>query len=312
MATHAARQVANLKQVHIKMVPSPRTLVESQLVLGAMRKFGEVSYFLNLKNTPSPRAMNTGRSALVIFETVDARNAAVEASPLIIPIPSLSKLLPESSMLNSGKESYPTKSTLAKPRIKARTREARRNRERAKKKRQNLADYDGDDSSPAPSILCYVEPSHHDHNVAVMQNPYYNAFHIATNLLEVQDLMKTATNCSEGVGYSEEPTKSLGDLVLKPPPWLQHMDCFPKKKRMFPFRHQGNVLRIAETLCGDSLMRMYREGREVMEKLKVKKAMTSNKKANEMAQEKEQGQGQRIEQEQEQERESRELEKSVG
>ncbi|KKZ65923.1 hypothetical protein EMCG_08333 [[Emmonsia] crescens] len=263
MATSAVRHVANLRQVHIKMIPSPRTLAESQLVLGAMRKFGEVSYFLNLKNTPSREAKNTGRSALAIFEDSQARNAALEASPIAVPIPSLSTLLPASYPPDSNREQSSTKSALGKLRIKAKTKEARINKAREKEKEQNSNCSDNyDDNRPQSSILCYIEPSHHDHGVAVKQNPYHNAFLIASNSVEVRDLLQIANVCNDGASYTEgEPAPHQASSPL-----LAHVDCFPKRKRPFPFRHQFNVMRITEKLHGDSLMQMWREGREIAEK----------------------------------------------
>ncbi|KAG5289462.1 hypothetical protein I7I48_08790 [Histoplasma ohiense] len=263
MATFAARHVANLKQVHIKMVPSPRTLAESQLILGAIRKFGEVSYFLNLKNTPSREAKNTGRSALAIFEDSQARNAALEASPLVVPIPSLSTLFPSTYPPDSEGYQHSTKSALGKPRIKAKTKEARMNKAREKEKEQNSNDDENSDVNQSQSsIICYIEPSYHDHSVAVKQNPYHNAFLVASNSVEVQDLLQIA-NGTGGSGSYKKRSHSPSPATS---PWLGHVDCFPKRKRPVPFRHQINVMQIAETLHGDSLMRLWREGREAAEK----------------------------------------------
>ncbi|KLJ12724.1 hypothetical protein EMPG_12279 [Blastomyces silverae] len=262
MATSAARHVANLKQVHIKMVPSPRTLAESQLVLGAIRKFGEVSYFLNLKNTPSRDARNTGRSALAIFEDPQARNAALEASPVVVPIPSLSTLFPSSFPRDSDGDQYSTKSALAKPRIKAKTKEARMNKAREKEKEQIST---SDVNQPQPSILCYIEPSHHDHGVAVKQNPYHNTFLVTSNSVEVQDLLQMAN------GYDARGRYRRGGYFQNEtaPFWVGYVDCFPKRKRPVPFRHQINAMQIVESLHGDSLMRLWREGREIAEKKKL-------------------------------------------
>ncbi|OAX83361.1 hypothetical protein ACJ72_02272 [Emergomyces africanus] len=261
MAASAVRHVANLRQVHIKMIPTPRTLAESHLVLGALRKFGEVSYFLNLKNTPSREAKNTGRSALAIFEDPQARNAAVEASPIVVPIPSLSTLFPASYPPDSSGEQYSTKSALGKPRIKAKTKEARINkaREKEKEKEQNI---NCSDNQPQSSILCYIEPSHHDHGVAVKQNPYHNAFPLTSNSVEVQDLLQIASGGDGSPNRSDDKHASN----QAPSPWLGYADCFPKKKRPIPIRHQINAMRIVETLHGDSLIEMWREGREIAEK----------------------------------------------
>ncbi|EEQ86302.2 uncharacterized protein BDCG_01422 [Blastomyces dermatitidis ER-3] len=276
MASSAARHVANLKQVHIKMVPSPRTLAESQLVLAAIRKFGEVSYFLNLKNTPSRDAKNTGRSALAIFEDPQARNAALEASPVVVPIPSLSTLFPSSFPRDSDGDQYPTKSSLAKPRIKAKTKEARMNKAREKEKEQIST---SDVNQPQPSILCYIEPSYHDHGVAVKQNPYHNTFLITSNSVEVQDLLQTA-NGRNARGRYKRGAHSRRRTTLF---WVGYVDCFPKKKRPVPFRHQINAMRFAESLHGDSLMRLWREGREIAEKEKL--ASVASEKVKEEAQE---------------------------
>ncbi|PGH03081.1 hypothetical protein GX51_04268 [Blastomyces parvus] len=276
MATSAARHVANLKQVHIKMVPSPRTLAESQLVLGAIRKFGEVSYFLNLKNMPSRESKNTGRSALAIFEDPQARNAALEASPVVVPIPSLSTLFPASFPRDSDGDQFSAKSALAKPRIKAKTKEARMNKAREKEKEQ-ISTSDG--SQPQPSILCYIEPSHHDHGVAVKQNPYHNAFLVASNSVEVQDLLQTANGHDARGRYRKGGHVSSQTAPL----WVGQADCFPKRKRPIPFRHQINAMRTAESLHGDSLMRLWREGQELAEKRKL--ASAAAEKAAEEAQE---------------------------
>ncbi|KAK2787051.1 hypothetical protein FQN53_005751 [Emmonsiellopsis sp. PD_33] len=193
----AVRQVANLRQVHIKMVPSPRTIAESQLVLGAMQKFGEVSMFLNLKNFPSLRPTNSGRAALAIFESVNARNAAVEASPITIP-------LPKSSSVSSPRQS-----------------------------RENSRS----------SILCTIEPSHHNHATSVMQNPYYNSFDIAKSV-DIHDLHQTRVH--DGQEYRI--------------PTSQHADCFPRRKRQIPYRIQQKILREGQEFGVSSLMGMWRDG----------------------------------------------------
>ncbi|PGH14209.1 hypothetical protein AJ79_03182 [Helicocarpus griseus UAMH5409] len=258
----APRQVANIKQVHIKMVPSPRTLAESQLILGAMKKFGEVSYFLNLKHIPSSRTKNTGRAALAIFENAQASSAAIQASPLTIPVPSLSTLLPESNPPDGDVGgSNRTKSAVGKLKIKAKTKEARL--QKAKEKSKSA---EAEASSRESSITCYIEPSYHDHNIAVMQNPYHNAFHLANNSVEIRDILQTAASECSGTfdvrGYDD------GSGQIRPPRLSTHADCFPMRKRQFPFRHQLDIIRLAQGLGGDSLMRMYREGRETAEKVK--------------------------------------------
>ncbi|KAK2801248.1 hypothetical protein FQN50_007808 [Emmonsiellopsis sp. PD_5] len=199
----AMRQVANLRQVHIKMVPSPRTIAESQLVLGAMQKFGEVSMFLNLKNLPALRSTNSGRAALAIFESVNARNAAVQASPIEIPLP------------KSSSSVSPSSSSPRQPPYNNRS-----------------------------SIFCTIEPSYHNHNTSVMQNPYYNGFDIAKSV-DIHDLHQTRVH--DGQEYRI--------------PTSQHADCFPRRKRQVPFRIQNKILRSGQELGTSSLMGMWRDGK---------------------------------------------------
>ncbi|OJD16434.1 hypothetical protein ACJ73_08886 [Blastomyces percursus] len=227
---------------------------------------------LAIKNTPSRDAKNTGRSALAIFEDPQARNAALEASPVVVPIPSLSTLFPSSYPRDSDGDHYSTKSALAKPRIKAKTKEARMNKAREKEKEQFST---SDVNQPQPSILCYIEPSYHDHGVAVKQNPYHNTFLVTSNSLEVQDLLQTA-NGQDSRGRYKRDGHSQSQTA---PFWVGYVDCFPKKKRPVPFRHQINAMRFAESLHGDSLMRLWREGREIAKKKKL--ASVASEKAKE-------------------------------
>ncbi|KAJ5084812.1 NAD(P)H-dependent D-xylose reductase xyl1 [Penicillium alfredii] len=94
-------------QVHITTSPVPRSLGESKLVLAALQKFGDVITFRNLKPTldrarpiyphilthvetqydTTNDSKNDNRSIVAIFESTDAAQRAIAASPLTVDLP---------------------------------------------------------------------------------------------------------------------------------------------------------------------------------------------------------------------------------
>ncbi|WEW58294.1 hypothetical protein PRK78_003762 [Emydomyces testavorans] len=149
----ALRSTVTKRQVHITMVPAPRNIAQSRTVLKSLQQFGEVATFWNLKYDYRPKAQNTGRGALAIFETTHAATNAVNASPLAVPIP-------ESCI--SPDEPFPTASTS-----------------------------ESEHTSSKPTITCTINFSEHDPNVSIRQNPYHRQFHLSKTWFEVQDLIRS-------------------------------------------------------------------------------------------------------------------------
>ncbi|KAJ5788647.1 hypothetical protein N7457_003637 [Penicillium paradoxum] len=78
-------------QVHITGIPMPKNLAESKLLLSALQKFGEVITYRNLKYDTTNNSPSTNRPIVAIFETADAAERAIAASPITIPLPTPSK-----------------------------------------------------------------------------------------------------------------------------------------------------------------------------------------------------------------------------
>ncbi|KAI5281894.1 hypothetical protein KEM54_003068 [Ascosphaera aggregata] len=89
-ALEAAADAVRDSTIHIEMIPPVTSLVQSQLVLQALQRFGEVATFLNSKynatNIRSKKTRNAGHSAIVVFESPQAAAAAKAASPLTVPV----------------------------------------------------------------------------------------------------------------------------------------------------------------------------------------------------------------------------------
>ncbi|EEP81770.1 protein phosphatases PP1 regulatory subunit sds22 [Uncinocarpus reesii 1704] len=103
-----------------------------------------------------PKAFNTGRSALAIFETTHAATTAVNASPITVSIP---------ESIESPDNPLPI--------IQAR---------------------DSEESTTAPStphITCTINHTQYDHTFIVSQNPYNRQFHLSKTWFEVQDLTQS-------------------------------------------------------------------------------------------------------------------------
>lgn len=110
-----------------------------------------------------PKATNTGRGALAIFETAQAAANAINASPITVKIP-LSSISPDEPFptptpTESESESDPSSEAAA--------------------------------SSQEPVITCTIQTSEHDHNVSIRQNPYHRQFHLSKTWYEVQDLIRS-------------------------------------------------------------------------------------------------------------------------
>ncbi|KAJ5572238.1 hypothetical protein N7535_005898 [Penicillium sp. DV-2018c] len=95
-------------QVHITGTTMPKNLSESRLLLATLQKFGEVITYRNLKYDTTNKSPNLNRPILAIFETADAAERAIAASPITIPVPLSS--LPTSKLFSSSQ------STSEKPR----------------------------------------------------------------------------------------------------------------------------------------------------------------------------------------------------
>ncbi|KAL1854573.1 hypothetical protein Plec18170_004663 [Paecilomyces lecythidis] len=204
----AIRSRVAFKQVHIQTTPAPRNLAESKLILAALQKFGEVVTFRNLKYDTTNTSVSLDRATLAIFDTQDAATRAIEASPLKIEIPS-----PPSTKWSSP----PGKSAM-----------------------DPWAEASQDSSNSVPrTITCKIDYSRHNHESAVLRNPYYGAYEVLTNSYWYHDLTK-----STGI-----PQHELADGMMS-------------RKEHIPFRikrrYQDENVRMGAT----SLMGLYKDGLE--------------------------------------------------
>ncbi|KAJ5224326.1 uncharacterized protein N7469_007829 [Penicillium citrinum] len=105
MANHIGAAVV------LRLRPKPKYLHETRPILDALKKFGEVNTFKNLKfdfNRAKPNPYN--RTIHVIFDDKEAAQRAIAASPLTIPItqpPSHAANTPASSEFSEFAESSP-------------------------------------------------------------------------------------------------------------------------------------------------------------------------------------------------------------
>ncbi|KAI5309016.1 hypothetical protein KEM55_004295 [Ascosphaera atra] len=209
-ASKAASSALGACQLHISMYPAPRSLTQSQKVLQAMQKYGEVSAFLNSKYNPThvgaTKTRVTGNTALVIYDNAQGADAAIAASPIMIPLQSTS---PSSPMGTTG---------------------AAANSSSAKNGMEN-------------HIRVTVQTSFHNHQASVRTNPFYNAFQVNTDSMEVQDLLRTRSN----------------DASAPAPAFA---DSFTARKRRTPVRLQHVVLRDNMRHGATSMFKIWRQGKE--------------------------------------------------
>ncbi|KGO67087.1 hypothetical protein PITC_019930 [Penicillium italicum] len=146
-------------QVHITGFPMPKNLSESRLLLAALQKFGEVLTYRNLKYDTTNTSLNPNRPIVAIFETADAADRAIAASPITIPLPTSSS--------TSTSKSYPSTST---------------------------AFTSTNQSSNTPrSLTLEIQHSRHNHASALKRSPFYSTYNLFKNNPIYEDLISDET-----------------------------------------------------------------------------------------------------------------------
>lgn len=164
-------------QVHITGFPMPKNLSESKLILAALQKFGEVTTYRNLKvwclririwtsagltshkydtTNTSP---NPNRPIVAIFETADAAERAIAASPITIPLPT--------SPLSS----------ISKPHTSIHTPSTSTNQP----------------SNYPRSLTFEIQHSRHNHASALKRSPFYSTYNLFKNNPIYEDLISEET-----------------------------------------------------------------------------------------------------------------------
>ncbi|KAI5301280.1 hypothetical protein KEM56_001845 [Ascosphaera pollenicola] len=186
------------------MYPPVTSLCQSQHVLKALQRFGEVTTFLNTKynatNIRTAKSKNAGYSAVVIFENAQAASAAKAASPLTVPIGASSARISGNGNGNGATEETAT-------------------------------------------IKVSIAESTHMHGETILHNPFYSAFPVSTDSIEVQDLIRSNSN------YHSAPSPAFAD-------------CFTARKRSMPTRLVKIVERNNNAKGATSLMNVWKSGKE--------------------------------------------------
>ncbi|KAJ5976919.1 hypothetical protein N7501_000261 [Penicillium viridicatum] len=145
-------------QVHITGLPMPKNLSESKLLLAALQKFGEVITYRNLKYDTANNTPNQNRPILAIFETSDAADRAIAASPITIPLPT------PTSTSSEYQPSISTPFTSTNP-----------------------------PSNTARSLTLEIQPSRHNHASAITRSPFYSTYNLFKNNPIYEDLISDET-----------------------------------------------------------------------------------------------------------------------
>ncbi|KAJ5374176.1 hypothetical protein N7517_006182 [Penicillium concentricum] len=147
-------------QVHITGYPMPKNLAESKLLLGALQKFGEVLTYRNLKYDTTNTSPNPNRPIVAIFETADAADRAIAASPITIPVPTSTST---STSKSHPSTSIPFTSTANSP------------------------------SNTRRSLSFEIQPSRHNHASALKRSPFYTTYNLFKNNPVYEDLISEET-----------------------------------------------------------------------------------------------------------------------
>ncbi|KAJ5444365.1 uncharacterized protein N7458_008237 [Penicillium daleae] len=167
-------------QIHISANPPPRNLAESKQIFAALQGFGEIISFRNLKydihnNTDRERPL------LAMFDSSDAAERAIAASPLTITLPEptapvFTKNPFASTSTSSSSDPSPSPSPSDSPSTTS-----------------------SSSSSNPTTITCTLSPSRHNYERATRRNPFYNMFHIDKKSAIYADMRseETATPLAE-------------------------------------------------------------------------------------------------------------------
>ncbi|KGO43270.1 hypothetical protein PEXP_029000 [Penicillium expansum] len=148
-------------QVHITGYPMPKNLSESKLLLAALQKFGEVLTYRNLKYDTTNTSLNPNRPIVAIFETADAADRAIAASPITIPLPT------SPSTSTSTSKSRPSIST-------------------------PFTSVNSPSNTPR-SLTLEIQHSRHNHASALKRSPFYSTYNLFKNNPIYEDLISDET-----------------------------------------------------------------------------------------------------------------------
>ncbi|KAJ5187717.1 hypothetical protein N7449_010711 [Penicillium cf. viridicatum] len=146
-------------QVHITGLPMPKNLSESKLLLAALQKFGEVITYRNLKYDTTNTSPNSNRPIVAIFETSDAADRAIAASPITIPLPTST-----STYTSKYQPPISTPFTSTNPL-----------------------------SNSPRSLTLEIQPSRHNHASALKRSPFYSTYNLFKNNPIYEDLISDET-----------------------------------------------------------------------------------------------------------------------
>ncbi|CAP93626.1 hypothetical protein E8E15_008977 [Penicillium rubens] len=163
-------------QVHITGLPMPKNLSESKLVLAALQKFGEVITYRNLKYDTTNTSPNTNRPIVAIFETADAADRAIAASPITIPLPT------STSASTYTSKSHPSTSIPSIP----------------------FTSTTNPPSDTPRSLTLEIQHSRHNHASALKRSPFYSTYNLFKNNPVYEDLISDETGI---------PLKELADTL---------------------------------------------------------------------------------------------------
>ncbi|KAJ5170207.1 uncharacterized protein N7500_002990 [Penicillium coprophilum] len=139
-------------QVHITGYPMPKNLAESKLLLGALQKFGDYD---TTNTSPNPN-----RPIVAIFDTADAADRAIAASPITIPLPT--------STSTSASKSHPTTSI-------------------------PFTSTTNQTPDTPRSLTFEIQHSRHNHASALKRSPFYSTYNLFKNNPVYEDLISEET-----------------------------------------------------------------------------------------------------------------------
>ncbi|EAW08253.1 uncharacterized protein ACLA_029860 [Aspergillus clavatus NRRL 1] len=194
------------QSIHITPTPQPTSLAESKLILSALQKFGEVVTFRNLKYDTTNSSTIPFRPILAIFDSPDAAKQALEASPLTVPLRSRNK-----ASTSASASASPESDSGSSPQRDIAARGPR-------------------------AIKCEIHPSRHNHQSALVRNPFYTTFRVLQGTYQFRDLVGTGI-----------PLRELADETMA-------------RKWREPMKVKRKIARENRRLGAWSLMKLHRKG----------------------------------------------------
>ncbi|KAL5339105.1 hypothetical protein BJX70DRAFT_365011 [Aspergillus crustosus] len=186
MVTRVPIKTLLTRTIHVKIRPPPRNLGDSRLVLAQLQKFGEVVAFHNmgykrLRGQGSSTRKRISNNCFALFESPTAAQAAIEASPLEIQLPTSSS----SSAPFSGSESTSDTSSSFKA---------------SWNPNPTYPIYLSQKGTPPPTTMtCVIEHSDHNHYANITRNPFFSRFNPDLSSPIAQDLYLKLGNDMKGL-----------------------------------------------------------------------------------------------------------------